>query len=285
MIVAAHQPHYLPWLGYLDKMAKADLFVVMDDLKFVRRNYHNRQRLKLADGSAWLTVPVTHGSQRDRIMDKEITGASSPKHHWQNQHWNTLVTHYGAARYFDDYADELRAVYARPWTKLIDLTMHMLTLARRWLGIDTAIVRSSQLGLCGTKTDRLIDLCKKVGARCYLSGVGGSMGYLDAEAIGRSGVGVVWQHFSHPEYPQRYPAGGFASRLGFLDLVLNCGPASRDILFDASHPVRLTSPMAARPKVAPVRHTGEHRRRIHDPRVPVAIADSAQSAPVASVVR
>lgn len=262
MIVAAHQPHYVPWLGYLDKLAKADLFVVMDDLAFVPRNFHNRQHLKLAGGTGWLTVPIVHRRKRDAIMDKQIAGSSSPKHHWQHQHFRTLVTHYGGARHFADYADELRDVYTRPWTSLIALDLHMLALARRWLGIRTPIVRSSQLGLTGTKTDRLIDLCKRVGARCYLTGVGGSTQYLDVEAMGRAGIGIVWQHFEHPEYAQRYPTVGFVPRLGFLDLVLNCGPASRDILFDASHPVQLTAPVARPPSTQIVQTAGEHRRRI-----------------------
>ncbi|NVB84257.1 MAG: WbqC family protein [Kofleriaceae bacterium] len=237
MIVAAHQPHYMPWLGYLDKLAKADLFVVMDDLQFIGRNYQNRQQLKLAEGPAWLTVPIVRGHS-DRILDKQIEACGNPKQHWQHRHWRTLVSHYGAARYFSHYADELLDVYTRPWTNLIDLDLHMLALARRWLDIPTPVVRASKLDLTGAKTDRLIDLCQKVGARCYLTGVGGSSDYLDVEKVGRAGIGVVWQEFTHPEYPQRYPAAGFKPRLGFLDLVLNCGPASRDILFDTAHPVR-----------------------------------------------
>jgi hypothetical protein len=269
MIVAAHQPHYMPWLGYLDKLAKADLFVVMDDLQFIGRNFHNRQRLKLADGPAWLTVPIRRGNG-DRITDKQIESSRNPKQHWQHRHWRTLVSHYGGARYFAEYADELLDVYARPWTNLIDLDLHMLSLARRWLDIPTPVVRSSKLGLTGAKTDRLIDLCHKVGARCYLTGVGGSSTYLDIEKVGRAGIGVVWQQFSHPKYPQRYPAAGFASRLGFLDLVLNCGPASRDILFAASHPVRTTAPDARYRGAHQAPAQGEHHGRIPAPRTPNA---------------
>ncbi len=239
MIVSAHQPHYLPWLGYLDKMAKADLFVVMDDLQFESQNFQNRQRVKLAGGPAWLTVPLARGAHTDRIIDKRIDNGGSSKQCWQHRHWETLRTHYGPARYFDMYAQELARLYTRPWPSLVELCLTTLALARRWLGIRTPIVRSSQLGLTGTKTDRLIDLCRKVGARAYLSGSGGSTSYLDAERIGRSGIGVIWQEFAHPSYPQRYPQHGFASHLGFIDLVLNCGPASRDLLFAASHPLRV----------------------------------------------
>ena len=247
MIVAAHQPHYMPWLGYLDKVAKADLFVVMDDLQFEAQNYQNRQRLKLAEGPAWLTVPLARGSQSDLILDKKIAASESPKQHWQHRHWNTIVTNYGRAPYFEKYADELHEVYTREWTDLLELDLHMLSLAQRWLDIDTPLVRSSQLGLQGLKTDRLIDLCRKLGARCYLTGAGGSTGYLDAEKMGRSGVGVIWQEFAHPVYSQRYSKVGFASHLGFLDLVFNCGPESRQLLFGASHPLHVHTPVVGTP--------------------------------------
>jgi hypothetical protein len=239
MIVAAHQPHYLPWLGYLDKVAKSDLFVVMDDLQFESQNFQNRQRVKLPAGPTWLTVPLVRGGHTERVLDKRIDSSESPKQHWQHRHWRTLVTHYGAARHFAEYETDLADVYTRPWTSLVELDLHMLALARRWLGIRTPILCSSELGLSGTKTDRLIDLCRKVGARAYLSGAGGSTGYLDVERMGRSGIGVIWQQFVHPIHEQRYPQRGFACHLGFVDLVLNCGPASRDILFAASHPARL----------------------------------------------
>lgn len=241
MIVAAHQPHYIPWLGYLDKMAKADLFVVMDDLKFAGRNFHNRQRLKLVSGATWLTVPIAHGSATDRILDQRIAAMCGNRAHWQWRHWRMLEVNYGHAPYFATYADELHHVFTRPWKNLIDLDLHMLELARRWFDIRTPIVRSSQLRLAGTRTDRLVDLCKRVGASAYLTGSGGSTQYLDAEQVGRAGIRLIWQHFDHPEHEQRYPSTGFTPRLGFLDLLLNCGPASRDILFDGAHPVRYSA--------------------------------------------
>ena len=111
----------------------------------------------------------------------------------------------------------------------------MLELARTWFGITTPMVRASTLGLEGQKTDRLIAMCKAVGARAYLSGGGGSTDYLDSEQMGRAGVGVIWQHFEHPVLCAALLPGS-SSHLGFLDLLFNCGEASREILFDRSHP-------------------------------------------------
>lgn len=238
-IVAAHQPHYMPWLGYLDKMAKADLFVVMDDLQYEAQNFQNRQRIKLHNGAQWVTVPLERGSQGDRICDKKIDNSGSARQHWQRRTWMTLENNYRRAPHFAKYADELRAVYAQTWVSLLELDMHMLGLARKWFEIKTPIIRASSLGLSGHKTGRIIDLCRKLGARCYLSGGGGSTGYLNVEQMGRAGIGLIWQHFEHPRYPQRYGEVGFVSHLSFLDILFNCGDQARELLFDRAHPCRV----------------------------------------------
>ena len=237
MIVAAHQPHFLPWLGYLDKLAKADVFVVMDDLQYEAQNYQNRQRVKINSGATWLTVPLHRGAQNDSCLDKRIDNSATGRHHWQHRAWRTLEIHYGKTPHFKQYASDLRDVFTHRWENLIDLDLHMLDLARGWLGITRPIVRASMLGLTGQKTDRIIDMCKKLGAKLYLSGSGGSTGYLDEMAFKDAGIGVMWQQFRHPHYPQRYPSVGFVSHLGFVDLLFNCGPEARQILWGRAEEV------------------------------------------------
>lgn len=236
MIVAAHQPHYLPWLGYLDKLAGADVFVVMDDLQYEAQNFINRQRVKLNAGPHWLVVPLLRGAQTDRICDKRIDNAGrGGRHHWQHRHWRTLVTHYGSTPHWDRFAPELEDVYARRWDFLVDLDLHMLDLARRWFSITRPIVRASSLELRGAKTDRIISLCHAIGARTYLTGKGGSAGYLDVDALARAGIVTVWQSFAHPIYPQRYPQLGFGSHLAFLDFLCNVGlPRTKELRHESS---------------------------------------------------
>lgn len=230
MILAAHQPSYLPWLGYLDKLARADVFVVMDDLQYEKENFQNRNRIKVNNGPVWVTVPLEKGAQTDRICDKRIANGGSAKEHWQRKTWVTLETHYGRAPHWSRYKDELTWLYHRPWQKLVDVDAHVLDLAMKWFAIDTPLLRSSQLGLVGEKTDRIIDMCKKVGADVYLSGRGGSHDYLELDKFERAGIRVEWQVFEHPVYPQRYQALGFFPNLAFVDLLLNCGLHSRDVL-------------------------------------------------------
>ena len=235
MILAAHQPHYLPWLGYIDKMARADLFVVMDDLQYEAQNFQNRTRIKLNNGAGWLTVPLERGHQSDRICDKRIRNdASNPKEQWQRRHWASIETHYRRAPHFARYAPAIEEMYRRSWERLIDLQLHVIDMVRGWFGITVPVLLSSSLGLTGERTERIADMCRKVGARVYLSGRGGSTGYLDTELLAQSGVTVAWQSFQHPVHEQRYPQLGFVSHLAFLDALFNAGP---DVLAAGSPPL------------------------------------------------
>jgi hypothetical protein len=190
----------------------------MDDLQYETQNFQNRNRVKVNNGAAWLTVPLKHGSRADLINQKSIDNSGSSRQHWQARTWSTLKTHYGRAPHFAQYADDVADVYARTWERLIDLDLHILDLARRWIGSSSQVVRASSLRLEGKKTERIIDLCRKLGADIYVSGGGGSTDYLDVAALERAGILVVWQQFNHPIYPQRYPELGFVPNLAFLDL-------------------------------------------------------------------
>lgn len=222
MIVAAHQPAFLPWLGYLDKVARADVFVVMDDLQFEVGNFQHRNRVRLASGPHWLTVPLLRGRQLDRISDKRIdnTGLGG-RHHWQHRAWRTLELNYHRAPHWGALAAELAPVFQRRWDRLIDVDLCMFDIACRWFHIDTPIVRSSTLGLRGARTERIANMCDAIGARTYLSGKGGSTSYLDLKLLGDRGIHVAWQQFAHPRYRQQHP--GFVSHLGFVDFAANAG--------------------------------------------------------------
>jgi hypothetical protein len=228
MILAAHQPHFLPWLGYLAKIAASDLFVVMDDLQYEAQNFQNRNRLKLNHGAQWITVPLERGPQEESIAEKRINNSGNPKEHWQRKTWQTLLIHYGSTPYFRRYQRDLEEVFTRPWFRLIDLDLHMLSLHLRWFEIKTPVLLASSLDLSGQKTDRILSLCRAVKADTYLSGKGGSRGYLDVAELARAGVRVEWHDFAHPIYRQRY--GAFVSHLGALDMLLNCGPESARVL-------------------------------------------------------
>lgn len=227
MIVAIHQPHYLPWLGYLHRMAQVDLFIVLDHVQFERRDYQNRSRIRLNGEERWLTVPVLQRSQKERIVDKLVDN-SDPRP-WGPVHFSTLRHAYREAPHFDDYAGALRGILEARWERLSDLNRATLDFMRDAFDIRTPLVRSSELDVEGSKAELILALCRAVGAARLLAGFGGSRRYLDEAEFARQGVRIERHQFTHPEYPQCGPQP-FVAGLAALDLLLNCGPRSREIL-------------------------------------------------------
>jgi hypothetical protein len=225
MRVAIHQPHYLPWLGFLQRMAQADLFILLDHVQFERGNYQNRTQVRVNGAAHWLTVPVMQRSRNERILDKAIDSSRD----WAHGHYETLRRAYTAAGYFGTYGARLKRVYERRWERLVDLNAAMLEVLRDALGISTPLVNSSTLNVEGAKSELVLNLCRAVGARTLIVGLGGSRAYLDRAAFAEAGVALEMQRFVHPVYAQRGLAP-FSPGLSAVDLLFNCGPDSRRLL-------------------------------------------------------
>ena len=211
MLVAIHQPHYLPWLGYLHRMAQADLFIVLDHVQFERGNYQNRTQVRVNGAAHWLTVPVVQRSQKERIDEKLI----DTRQDWDASHFETLRRAYGQAA-----VAPLRAIYETPWERLVDLNDAMLQFLRARFGIRTPLMNSSELDVKGAKSELVLNLCLAVGADALLVGLGGSRRYLDRGAFAAAGVELVFQEFTHPVYAQRGP-GAFIAGLSAVDMLFN----------------------------------------------------------------
>ena len=230
LIVTVHQPHFMPWLGYLHRMAQADLFIILDHVQFERGNYQNRTQIRMNGEARWLTVPVVQRSQKERIVEKQIDnmGADTPRW-WSSSHFQTIRQAYRSAPYLGLYAPTLRQILETRWERLVDLNAAMLEFLRDALAIRTKIVRSSELQVEGAKSQLILNLCRAVGADALLAGLGGSRHYLDKAEFEREGVRIAYQEFEHPSYRQ-CGAEPFIKGLSSLDMLLNCGPASRDLL-------------------------------------------------------
>ncbi len=235
MIVAIHQPHFLPWLGYLHRMAQVDAFILLDHVQFERRNYQNRTMIRMNDEARWLTVPVEQRSRDERVIDKQVDNRLDGAKAWSANHFATLRHAYRQARFFDPYAAEFKRLFDARWDRLVDLNQAGLDLLREAFGIRTKLVRSSELAVQGARMELILNICRAVGADTLLAGMGGSRGYLDAEAFARAGVSIEYHDFQHPEYAQCVGAPGavpFIKGLSAIDMLFNCGPQSCDLLFN-----------------------------------------------------
>ena len=238
MIVAIHQPHFLPWLGYLHRMVHADLFVLLDHVQFERRNYQNRTMIRIDGEARWLTVPVVQRSQKERIVDKRVDNRRGGARAWGPGHLRTLRHAYREAPFVGHYLPQLRRLFETEWERLVDLDQAALEFLRGAFDIRTPLVTSSALDVDGARGELILDICRAVGADTLLAGLGGSRGYLDVEAFARAGVRVEFQQFRHPQYRQCGPQP-FIPGLAAIDLLFNCGPRSRAVLMAGAGPREL----------------------------------------------
>lgn len=219
MIIAIHQPQYLPWLGYFDKMDRADAFCYLDNVQYKKNEWQNRNRLKTAQGVQWITVPV-----RYRFPQKMIEVTLNDTVKWRHKHIQALVTNYSKASFFSEYFSIFESVLKCDFEHIVDLNITMIEKIRNILGItDKPTVRASELSLSDDPTGRLVDICMHFGGNTYLAGQDGAK-YMDMSQFEESGIRVVAQTYNHPEYPQLY--GDFQSHISIVDLIFNCGPGS-----------------------------------------------------------
>jgi WbqC-like protein family len=220
MILSAHQPAYLPWLGYFNKIARADVFVYLDTVQFEKNSFINRNRIKTPQGPLWLTIPIkSKGHMSGSLRTTEIDD-SQP---WRARHLKSIAMNYRRAPRFPECFSKIEALVAIPESNIANYCFQQL---RFWLvefGIKTRVVRSSELPITSSKSDLVLDLCRHFGAERYLSGIQGH-DYLDESDFARAGIGLDYQDFVPPVYGQLW--GAFIPNLGVLDWWMNTRDSS-----------------------------------------------------------
>jgi hypothetical protein len=216
--VAIHQPQYFPYPGFFHKLTLADTFVIMDETQYDKR-FTNRNRILDAHGPIWLSVPIIKSQKflPNRLVEinNEIP--------WREDHWKKILLSYSKARFFDSYRS-LESVYNKEWSTLFELNLETTKKTMQWLGIDIPIVRESELHATGESTERLVNICKSLGADTYISGIGGK-GYLQEEMFDRNHIKLEYQSYGPIPYPQRF-SKTFIPNLSIIDMLSNAGPDS-----------------------------------------------------------
>lgn len=228
MILTAHQPLYLPWLGFFHKVILADMICILDDVQFSDGDFINRNRIKGANGPQWLTIPI----EKKNHLKKTIREIRIVDDGWQKRHVATLRHAYARAPFFNDYVDEIESLLLqRKWEYLIDLDLAFLDFAFRHLDISTQMVLSSSLAISERKSDLVLKMCQKLGASSYISGENG-LDYLDLPSFSASRIRVAVQKYISPTYS--HVGEDSIASLSFLDLLFNMGPHSRDVLMSGN---------------------------------------------------
>lgn len=227
MIVSIHQPNYLPWLGFFDKIKQSDIFVVFDNVQFPRGKNHfgHRNLIRTNADSKWLTVPLVGKSEMKNFNEIEINYNG-----WNEEHLRLIKVFYGKASYFTDYYSDIESIFLKTYTNLHELNTELILYFLKVLEINTKVVLCSDI--CPneiTGNERILYLLKELGATKYISGTGpGSMRYIDEQEFKNNNIELVWQHYDHPTYKQLYKP--FLPYMSIVDLIFNEGPKSKDII-------------------------------------------------------
>ncbi|MFP3870149.1 MAG: WbqC family protein [Syntrophobacteria bacterium] len=228
MMIACHQPNFMPWPGLFFKAFEADRLVLLDDVQFpLGGSWVNRNRLKNDQGEMWLTVPVWKRGRSGQRIDQVET---CNEENWQKKHLLSLEHAYKHAPYRDDHLRFCREIYRRRWSKLLELNLVILDYLRDSLGLSRPFLCSSSLSIEAKGSRRLLAICQALGARKYLT-VASSYKYLDQELFGAYGIQVVYYKYQPPIYPQLW--GDFLANLSTFDLVLTCGSKSSEMIRQA----------------------------------------------------
>lgn len=225
MIVSIHQPNYIPWIGYFDKMDRCDKFVILDDVRHSKSSVTHRNRILNNGEPKYLSVPLIN--KEDIINRLQINNNQNEL----QKHWKIIKQNYSKALCWDYISEELESIYSKNWIYLVDLNIEIINLIKKKLQIDTELIVSSNNHFTERNgSDRNLDICLSLSAKTYLSG-NGAKKYNKELEFEKNGVEIIYQDFIHPEYRQF--GESFVEKMSVLDLLFHHGEKSIEIIRSA----------------------------------------------------
>lgn len=192
LTICVHQPEHLVWMGLLDKIKQADLFVIYDDVQFEKNGFQNRNRVRAGDGWMWVTVPIKKHKLNTPINKIEISYDVK----WQKKYLGSLREAYKDSRNFDSLYPKIEAIVNQNFKLLIDLDLALLYLFMKEFGINTKTLLASSLKIPPEikSSDRILEICKILNAETYLSGQSG-VDYLNQGSFLLEGIKLKFHSY------------------------------------------------------------------------------------------
>lgn len=225
-IVSIHQPDFIPYLGFFNKVRLSNILIIGDTVQYSKGNYQNRVQIKNPNGASWLSVPVTYFL--GQILNT-IKITDPKKDPWYEKHLAILQSCYKKAPYFVEYFPKFESIYKKKYEFLADMNIDFIKTVLEILDYKIEIKRASELELSKGKTEGIIEMCQKVDADSYLSGMGGKK-YNDESLMNQNGIKLLYNKYEHPKYNQQFMNLDFIPGLSIMDLIFNEGPESKTIL-------------------------------------------------------
>lgn len=227
--IVVSQPMYFPWPGFFEQMKLADVFVYYDDVQFPRgKSFINRVQLKTPNVPIWMTIPIK-GKHRGfqninqiKVNDLQL---------WREDHKRRFYFNYASAPFYKDAYFLLSSVLDKKGTNLADITIDSIEICMKYLGLDMQKYRSSELGILGKSTDRLVKIVRQMDGDIYITGHG-AKNYLDYNLFEENEIKVEYINYQKKVYFQQW--GEFTPYVSILDLIANTGKEAAKYLTSES---------------------------------------------------
>ena len=229
MILSTYPPYFAPFPGFFHKMLLSDIFVLLDEVQFPRgTTWITRNRFKHDQGTLWITVPVLKkGLGLQKISEVKVYHEGR----WARKHLASLKMAYLRAPYFHDHLPFLEELFSSGEEKLLGWNVALIEHLMKTLGVETKLILLSSLGIESKGNERLVEICRILGASQYLA-QSAARKYLDHRLFSDARIEVKYVTSPRLVYPQLW--GDFIGNLSTFDLLFNCGPRSLEILRKAS---------------------------------------------------
>ncbi len=215
MIVSIHQPDYIPYLGYFYKISKSDIFAFYDDAQFSNDNLHHQNKIKTPQGELKLKIPVEYhfGDPIYAVRTKDQLG-------WKEKHLKTIEMNYAKSKYFKEIYPLFRDLLLCSYDSLADMNITINRFICYSFGFTTNFVKVSDFLLESKKEEKVLDICDRLNASTYYSGIGAS-NYQNKKHFEARAIDLVYTDYKSINYPQQWD--GFVKDLSVLDFIFNCG--------------------------------------------------------------
>lgn len=222
MKIAIHQPNYLPWIGFFDKLDQVDIFVLLDTALYSKSGFINRNKIKTPQGDLMLTVPI---KTKNKSINETVIDYTS---NWQRKHWKSIESNYRNSSFWNKYKDGFEYLYSQKWLTLSELNIAFIQHINYILAINTPTLIVSDFNKdFGVRNERNINIVKHLKGTEYLSGIG-ARAYNNELEFTKHNIILSYQSFNHPHYPQRFHT--FIPNLSIIDMIFNCGPDTLPII-------------------------------------------------------
>ncbi|MBS3055940.1 MAG: WbqC family protein [Candidatus Aenigmarchaeota archaeon] len=220
--VTIHQPNYIPWIGFFNKIKMSDTLIILDTVDYSKNSVHNRNKIRTPKSWMYLTIPIPKIYHRKPLYDVRIEDNK-----WMSKHWKSILTNYSNAEHFKKYKDFFENLYSMKHESLVELNEKIIHYICQELGLKPRIIKSSDIGVDQNlkKTEMLLNILRKVNATTYISGSGGKK-YIDTDTF--KNIKLEFQDFTHPVYKQCFE--GFIPNMSIIDMLFNNGKESSKII-------------------------------------------------------